>query len=150
MTGYGNRTAAEYIADDYSDQHSSTHLGLTLSNTPYSNPHAKHGSGTTGGAGFGNKRSSFPSSSSSPCSPGSITFKSSHETGAYSNATPMGSGSTAGAGYGNKTASFGESKDSALGKVMEKVGHVVHSEGIVEKGRERRREKGVVGGLEET
>ncbi|KAH9866620.1 hypothetical protein J1614_008312 [Plenodomus biglobosus] len=148
MTGYGNRTAADYIADDYSDQHSSTRLGLTLSNTPYSNPHAKHGSGTTGGAGFGNKRSSFPATSSSP---GSMTFKSSHETGPYSNATPMGSGSTAGAGYGNKTASFGESKDSALGKVMEKVGYVVHSEGIVEKGREMRREKGVVGGgMEET
>ncbi|KAF2852668.1 hypothetical protein T440DRAFT_466792 [Plenodomus tracheiphilus IPT5] len=143
MAGYGNRTASDYVANDYTDQHSSTRLGLTSSNTPYSNPHEKHGSGTTGGAGFGNKRSSFPSTTSS--SPESLAFKSSNDTGPYTNATPLGSGSTAGAGYGNKTGSFDESKDSTLGKVMEKVGHMVHNEGIVEKGRVKRGEKGFSG-----
>ncbi|KAH9867944.1 hypothetical protein IAQ61_007249 [Plenodomus lingam] len=178
MAGYGNRTAADYVADDYTDQHSSTRLGLTLSDTPYSNAHEKHGSGTTGGAGFGtsgqpinlvcplpmtthlfhprlslpsttptptnkmdigNKRSSFPATSSTL---ESVDFKSANETGPYSNATPMGSGSTAGAGYGNKTGSFEGSKDSALGRVMERVGHVMHNEGIAEKGRVKRSEKG--------
>ncbi|KAI8942164.1 hypothetical protein NX059_000252 [Plenodomus lindquistii] len=139
MAGYGNRTAADYVADDYTDQHESTRLGLTSSNTPYANPHEKHGSGTTGGAGFGNKRSSFPSASTDT---ESLPFKSSEDTGPYTNATPMGSGSTAGAGYGNKTGSFDASNDSTLGKVLEKVGHMVHNEGLVEKGRVKRGDKG--------
>lgn len=53
MAGYGNQKAADYLADDYTEQHSSTRLGLTASNTPYSNPRKDYGSGTTGGAGYG-------------------------------------------------------------------------------------------------
>jgi hypothetical protein len=53
MAGYGNRTAPDYVAEDLEDQHTSTRLGLHESNTPYHNPHEKHGSGMTGGAGFG-------------------------------------------------------------------------------------------------
>jgi hypothetical protein len=53
MAGYGNRTAPDYVADDLSDQHESTRLGLTDSHGAYSNPHPKYGSGATGGAGFG-------------------------------------------------------------------------------------------------
>jgi hypothetical protein len=53
MAGYGNRTAPDYIAEDLQDQHTTTRLGLVDSNTAYHNPHEKHGSGTTSGAGFG-------------------------------------------------------------------------------------------------
>jgi len=35
-----------------------------------------------------------------------------------------------------------ESADSSMGKVMEKLGKVVHNEGLVEKGRKKRVEKG--------
>lgn len=85
----------------------------------------------------GNKRSAFPASSTV-----SSSFNSTGSTAPYSNATPMGSGSTAGAGYGNKTGSFGETKDSTVGKMMEKVGQVVHSEKMEERGRAKREEKG--------
>lgn len=53
MAGYGNRTAPDYVAEDLQDQHTTTRLDLVDSNTAYHNPHEKHGSGTTGGAGFG-------------------------------------------------------------------------------------------------
>jgi hypothetical protein len=53
MAGYGNRTAPDYTAEDLQDQHSTTRLGLVDSSTAYHNPHEKHGSGITGGAGFG-------------------------------------------------------------------------------------------------
>jgi len=60
MAGYGNRTAPDYTAEDLQDQHSTTRLGLVDSHTPYHNPHEKHGSGITGGAGFGNSTLPFP------------------------------------------------------------------------------------------
>lgn len=53
MAGYGNRTAPDYVAEDLEDQHTSTRFGLTDSHAAYSNAHDKHGSGATGGAGFG-------------------------------------------------------------------------------------------------
>lgn len=53
MAGYGNRTAPDYVAEELEDQHTSTRLGLHESSAPYSNAHHTHGSGTTGGAGFG-------------------------------------------------------------------------------------------------
>ena len=53
MAGYGNRTAPDYAAEDLQDQHTNTRLGLIDSNTAYHEPHEKHGSGITGGAGFG-------------------------------------------------------------------------------------------------
>jgi hypothetical protein len=56
MAGYGNRTASDYVAEELQDQHATTRLGLVDSNTAYHNPHEKHGSGTTGGAGFGEPR----------------------------------------------------------------------------------------------
>lgn len=59
MAGYGNRTAPDYTAEDLQDQHSTTRLGLVDSHTPYHNPHEKHGSGITGGAGFGNSTLPF-------------------------------------------------------------------------------------------
>ena len=61
MAGYGNRTAPDYTAEDLQDQHSTTRLGLVDSHTPYHNPHEKHGSGITGGAGFGNPTLPLPS-----------------------------------------------------------------------------------------
>lgn len=55
----------------------------------------------------------------------------------------MGSGSTGGAGFGNKTGEMGgPSKDSVLGKVVEKVGGLVGSEKIVEKGKGMREKEG--------
>jgi uncharacterized protein YjbJ (UPF0337 family) len=53
MAGYGNRTAPDYVADDMTDQHESTRLGLHTSHDAYSDAHPKYGSGATGGAGFG-------------------------------------------------------------------------------------------------
>jgi hypothetical protein len=63
MAGYGNQTAPDYVAEDMEDQHTSTRLGLHESNTPYHNPHDKHGSGMTGGAGFGTLVRQLPSRS---------------------------------------------------------------------------------------
>lgn len=180
MAGYGNQTAPDYVADDYEDQHTSTRLGLTESNAAYSNAHEKHGSGTTGGAGFGtsetsipvanrqpyastlqivpillisrsstnlsrlgNKRSSFSTSDSTSDSTSKEDFRfgSHSDTAPYSHATPLGSGSTGGAGYGNKTGSFEGSKDSTMGKVMEKLGGMLHKDNLVEQGRAKREEK---------
>lgn len=54
MAGYGNRTAPTYDdATDLAPEYTSTRLGLIDSHTAYHNPHEKHGSGTTSGAGFG-------------------------------------------------------------------------------------------------
>lgn len=53
MAGYGNRTAADTTAQDLAEEHNATRLGLVDSKAAYLNPHEKHGSGTTGGAGFG-------------------------------------------------------------------------------------------------
>ena len=139
MAGYGNRTAPDYIADNMTDQHTSTRLGLTDSHGAYSNAHPKYGSGATGGAGFGNKSDS----SSLPTSNDEFRFDKHADTAPYSGAhdSRAGSGSTGGAGYGNKTGEFGGSSgDSTLGKVMEKVGHVVHNEGLVAKGAAKRAE----------
>ncbi|KAH7359642.1 hypothetical protein BKA66DRAFT_228009 [Pyrenochaeta sp. MPI-SDFR-AT-0127] len=145
MAGYGNQTAPDFAPTDLQEQHSNTRLGLTDSGAAYSNAHHKHGSGTTGGAGYGNKRSSVskPDSSTAEASDSEeFRFGTHGDTAPYSNATPLGSGSTGGAGFGNKTGSFGSSGDSALGKVMEKVGGVMHNEKIAEMGRVKREEKG--------
>ncbi|KAI5272826.1 hypothetical protein E4T47_03975 [Aureobasidium subglaciale] len=73
------------------------------------------GSGTTGGAGYGNKSTSGRDDYDSS----NTRFGSSNETGAYSGSTDFGSGTTGGAGYGNKSTSgrgeFGDSSDSRFG-----------------------------------
>ncbi|KAF2400812.1 hypothetical protein EJ06DRAFT_556311 [Trichodelitschia bisporula] len=72
-----------------------------------------------------------------------LKTESSHSTTPYSNATQHGSGTTAGAGYGNKTGEHAAAKaDSMLGRVMQKAGSVVHNEGLIEKGTERRKSAG--------
>ncbi|KAF2448964.1 hypothetical protein P171DRAFT_518399 [Karstenula rhodostoma CBS 690.94] len=139
MAGYGNVNAPDLSPNDLETQHSETRFGRDDSH-PYSNPHETYGSGTTGGAGFGNK--------SAPDAPldtdnSHFRFGSHQDTSPYSGGTRHGSGSTGGAGYGNKTGSFGESQDSSLGKVLEKVGHAVKNEGLVEKGHAKRVEKGL-------
>ncbi|KAF3039294.1 hypothetical protein E8E11_006216 [Didymella keratinophila] len=147
MAGYGNRTAPDYTADTLTEEHSNTRLGLTDSHSP-----------PTYGAGFGNKTSSQPTADAiSPSSShdksssvdegdGAFRFNSQdrHGSAPYSNAHTYGSASTAGAGWGNKTGSFSEDgvgggdKDSTLGKMMEKVGGIVHSPALVKKGHEKR------------
>jgi hypothetical protein len=144
MAGYGNRTAPDYTADNLTGDHSDTHLGLTDSHNPQP---------PTYGAGFGNKRASQPT-----ISPSSSTHKSTdeedsgfhfntqdrHGSAPYSNAHTYGSASTAGAGYGNKTGSFSSEgdepghKDSTLGKVMQRVGDVLHSPSLAKKGQAKR------------
>ncbi|KAF2624713.1 hypothetical protein BU25DRAFT_460886 [Macroventuria anomochaeta] len=152
MAGYGNRTAPHYTADSLTDEHSSTRLGLIDShNAP------------TYGAGLGNKRASQPTISPSSSNEKSVdtedgveesfhfNTQDTHGSAPYSNAHTYGSASTAGAGYGNKTGSFssagdgGGHKDSTMGRVMQKIGGVVHSEKIGEKGRVKR-EGGASGG----
>lgn len=154
MAGYGNRTAPTYTATDLED----TRLGLADSHTAYHNPHEKHGSGTTSGAGFGtssyplslshntntkpqgNKRSSHSSSSSSP--PSDFHLTSSTSSTPYSNPARLGSGATAGAGYGNKTGEMGGSGvHGVLGKAVEKVGDVMGSGRVVRMGRGMKGEK---------
>jgi hypothetical protein len=55
----------------------------------------------------------------------------------------MGSGSTGGAGYGNKTGEMsGPGHDSALGKMVEKVGGLMKNGKIEEKGRVMREKEG--------
>ncbi|OAL48404.1 hypothetical protein IQ07DRAFT_645872 [Pyrenochaeta sp. DS3sAY3a] len=144
MAGYGNRTAPDYVAENLQEEHTSTRLGLTDSNAAYSNAHTQHGSGTTGGAGFGNKRSSLSTSAPST-SDEEFRFGTHKDTSPYSHATPHGSGSTGGAGFGNKTGSFGETQDSAVGKVLEKAGRVVHSAKLAEKGAAMREKEGFGG-----
>ncbi|USP77662.1 uncharacterized protein yc1106_04936 [Curvularia clavata] len=140
MAGYGNRTAPDYSKTDLEPEFTNTRLGLTDSHTAYHNPHEKHGSGTTSGAGFGNKRSSFTSSSSSSSPPSDLHLTSS--TTPYSNPGRLGSGSTAGAGYGNKTGEMGGSGvHGVLGKAVEKVGGVVGSGKAVRMGRGIKGEK---------
>ncbi|KAK1919354.1 hypothetical protein P3342_009078 [Pyrenophora teres f. teres] len=128
MTGYGNRTAPP-PSTALSHQHRTTRLGLTDSNTAYHNPDARHGSGTTSGPGYGNKRSTTtPTPPAHSPSTGTTTGTStSTSTAPYTNATRLGSGCTAGAGYGNKTA--GESERGGLGGVVVRVGEVVGSAG---------------------
>lgn len=138
MASYDNCTAADYVMNDCTEQYNSSRHSLAPPNPPHSNLHEEHGSGTTGGPGYGNKRSTLPSSAD--------TFRFANlagNTAPYSNATPMGSGSTAGAGYGNKTGHFGHGKDSVVGKLVEKAGQVLHDEGLVERGRGKREEKGL-------
>jgi hypothetical protein len=90
----------------------------------------------------GNKRSSSTPTADADTS--EFRFGSHTDTAPYSNATPMGSGSTGGAGFGNKTGEMaGPSKDSALGKIVEKVGGLMKKEKIVEKGRGMREKKGL-------
>ncbi|EMD63628.1 hypothetical protein GGP41_005729 [Bipolaris sorokiniana] len=139
MAGYGNRTAPSYSASDLEPEHNNTRLGLIDSHTPYHNPHDKHGSGTTGGAGFGNKRSS---ASSTP-STSDMHLGSHLSPTPYSNPAPLGSGSTGGAGYGNKTGEMGgPERDSMLGKVVEKIGGVVGSHKVARVGRGMREKEG--------
>ncbi|KAL5397131.1 hypothetical protein PMIN02_002526 [Paraphaeosphaeria minitans] len=138
MAGYGNVNAPDLSPSDLEPQHSETRFGRDDSR-PYSNPHEAYGSGTTGGAGFGNK--------SAPNAPidtenSHFRFGSHQDTSPYSGGTRHGSGSTGGAGYGNKTGSFSESHDSTLGKMIEIIGHVIKNEGLVEKGHAKRVEAG--------
>ncbi|OAG04574.1 uncharacterized protein CC84DRAFT_1176776 [Paraphaeosphaeria sporulosa] len=142
MAGYGNVNAPDLSPSDLETQHSETRFGRDDSH-PYSNPHETYGSGTTGGAGFeprGNK-----SASDAPIDTDNSHFRfgSHQDTSPYSGGTRHGSGSTGGAGYGNKTGSFSKTNDSTLGKVIEKVGHVVKNEGLVEKGHKKRVEAGL-------
>ncbi|KAL1603329.1 hypothetical protein SLS59_004425 [Nothophoma quercina] len=150
MAGYGNRTAPDYTADSLTEEHSGTRLGLTDSH-----------SAPTYGAGFGNKTSqptiSPSSSNEASTTPGdtedgaqeSFHFNTQerHGSAPYSNAHTYGSASTAGAGYGNKTGSFsqeGENKgDSKVGKVLHKIGGVLHSPHLTKKsGEDARAEDG--------
>ncbi|KAF2995572.1 hypothetical protein E8E13_004268 [Curvularia kusanoi] len=140
MAGYGNRTAPDISPETLSHDHASTRLDLTDSHsTPtYATGYGNH-TATTAGLS--------PSSSNDPSSPDTdskrFDTQSRHGSAPYSNAHVYGSASTAGAGWGNKTGSFGDShergsgggKDSVVGKIVEGVGRVVHSEGLVGKGR---------------
>ncbi|KAF1828890.1 hypothetical protein BDW02DRAFT_603023 [Decorospora gaudefroyi] len=151
MAGYGNQTAPDYLAENMTAQHTDTRLDLMHSNTPYHNPHDKHGSGTTGGAGYGNKRSSSTptdtDTSSTSTSTNPTPFPSHATTAPYTNASRLGSGSTGGAGYGNKTGEMeGPSTDSRVGRWVEKVGGLVGKERIVDVGRGMREGKGLGSG----
>lgn len=87
-TGFGNKTTP----GDSSFDTSSTRFGSTSSTNPYSGG-TQHGSGTTGGAGLGNKMSNDPDVDTSD-----TRFGSSGRIGAYNGETQYGSGSTGGAG----------------------------------------------------
>lgn len=113
-------TAGDRIGDDdlkpshglERDTHHSTGGNYASQDTDY-------GSGTTGGAGFGNKstsgRDTFDDSSNT-------RFGSSTGTDAYSGSNEYGSGVTGGAGYSNKSSGrdeFGDSSDTRFGSSTE-------------------------------
>lgn len=66
----------------------------------YSNP-TEYGSGTTGGAGFGNKTTDDQDVDNSD-----TRFGTAMDTAPYSGSTSHGSGTVGGAGFGNKTGGF--------------------------------------------
>ncbi|KAF1925733.1 uncharacterized protein M421DRAFT_7747 [Didymella exigua CBS 183.55] len=163
MAGYGNRTAHDPTAESLAKEHSHTRLNLTDSHSP-----------PTYGAGFGNKRAASEHASAETEHASTETEHASTETkhapvalhsdsnddsaprfdtqgrhgsAPYSNAHTHGSASTAGAGWGNKTGSFARDEDSTLGRVMERVGGVVGSAGLVERGREKREARGEEAGV---
>ena len=92
----------------------------------------------------GNKRSSSSSTPSSSSKDNSeFRFGSHDSTTPYSHPAPLGSGSTGGAGYGNKTGEMGgPTPDSAVGRIVEKVGGVVRSQRVVGVGRGMREREG--------
>ncbi|KAF2205288.1 hypothetical protein GQ43DRAFT_468352 [Delitschia confertaspora ATCC 74209] len=136
--GYGNKRASIPDPSSLSEQHSNTKFSPDDSRA-YTGGHETYGSGITGGAGFGNKSAS----NASEFDTSEFRFGNHQDTKPYSGHTGYGSGSTGGAGFGNKTGSFGDQKDSAMGKMMEKIGHVVKSDTMIEKGRAKREEKGL-------
>lgn len=95
MAGYGNRVSAEPNPSDHEPSHAETHLSPNNSHS--------YGSGTTAGAGFGNK--STPSTEDA-AENSEFRFGSYQDSDPYSNATRHGSGTVGGAGYGNKTGAF--------------------------------------------
>lgn len=141
MAGYGNRHASDLVAEKLHPEHSLTkeHNNTRFDRDDshaYSGGHETYGSGATGGAGFGNKSAPDPENLHDNSE---FRFGSNRNTEPYSGQAGWhGSGSTGGAGYGNKTGSFGGSNDSGIGKVMQKVGHLLHNKNPEEKAHEKR------------
>jgi hypothetical protein len=130
------RNAPDLVAEDLKHEHTNTHYDIS-GNHAYSGGHDTFGSGTTGGAGFGNKNAPDPTVDYDNTD---LRFDSHGETGAYKGEKTSGrhgSGSTAGAGFGNKTGNM-EKDDSTMGKLMEKAGNMMHNEKMVAKGAEKR------------
>ncbi|TID14732.1 pre-mrna-splicing factor cwc15 [Venturia nashicola] len=136
--GFGNKTATQPTHDDHDESY---RFGKHGDGGAYSNAHEKYGSGATGGAGFGNK--SNPDIDVENYNNQDVRFGTQSSTAPYSGGHPdYGSGSTGGAGFGNKTGQM-DRGDSAVGKVMEKVGGLVKNKGLVEKGHAKRGEAGL-------
>ena len=118
--------------------------GLGDSTKGYTGGHDNYGSGSTGGAGFGNKSSGYGDDvgeyhDSEGMSEHSKPYSGGHES--------YGSGSTGGAGYGNKSSTYGadddsSKKDSTAGKLMEKVGGLFKNENMEHRGAEKRSQAG--------
>jgi len=138
MAGYGNRTATDPPTSDGDD---SLRLGKHTSGGAYQGGHPERGSGTTSGAGYGNKSDPDPDMPSYDNS--DLRFSSHDSTAPYQGGGKVGSGSTAGAGFGNKTGEMASHDDSVIGRVMEKFGGMVGSEGLVGKGRAKREKEGL-------
>lgn len=96
--GFGNKTSADPDLAGHED----TRFGKHQNTDSYSNA-TEYGSGTTGGAGFGNKTTD---DGSEEYDNSDLRFGSHGDTAPYSGHTDHGSGSTAGAGFGNKTGGF--------------------------------------------
>lgn len=141
MAGYGNRTNIEPNLSNLTDSHNSTRLGREDSHPYTGATDREYGSGATHGAGFGNKSAAIPSPSEMDSN--ETRFGTHENTDPYSGAREHKSGSVGGAGWGNKTGAYKESHDSTTGKLMEKVGHVMHNENLAEKGRAKREAQGL-------
>ncbi|KAK4988940.1 hypothetical protein LTR66_007171 [Elasticomyces elasticus] len=143
--GFGNKTNPSSSSYD----NSATRFGKDDSD-PYSNS-TDYGSGTTSGVGYGNKNNRGGDGIDS-----SDTRFDNQSGDPYSDSTRYGSGTTSGAGFGNKTkggdSASSDKKvtpattDSTIGKLMEKAGGMMKNEGMVEKGRAKREEKGAFEG----
>nr|OQO20320.1 hypothetical protein B0A51_12481 [Rachicladosporium sp. CCFEE 5018] len=137
MAGYGNKTSSGFGGDSDSN----TRFGTSDNTDSYSGGTGV-GSGTTSGAGYGNKTGDSSNIDSSD-----TRFGTGSNTGAYSGAdsSSYGSGATGGAGFGNKSSdhdSKDKKSDSTMGKLMEKAGGMLKNEKIADQGREKREQAG--------
>ncbi|KAL8823548.1 MAG: hypothetical protein Q9191_005752, partial [Dirinaria sp. TL-2023a] len=141
-TGFGNKSTSgigdqtSLPADYGTDNRDRSQLGGNTD--PYSGSN-DYGSGTIGGAGFGNKSSGDdPSLGSSDSYGGNADLARSSDP--YSGSNDYGSGTTGGAGFGNKSSGSNEDSsggDSKAGKFMEKIGGMMGNEKMERKGLEK-------------
>ena len=120
-TGFGNKSTSgmgdqtSLPADYGTDNRQSSKLGVN--SDPYSGSN-EYGSGTTGGAGFGNKSSGDDPGLDESAGGYGGNQELSRSSDPYSGRNEFGSGTTAGAGFGNKSSRSSGNSTFGNGKLM--------------------------------